>query len=130
MRAKDIKKVTLGDTITLEEFVAVARFGAYVEFSDAYRHRVERSRRLVEKWIKEGKVMYGVNTGFGALCTQLISPEKTAQLQRNILLSHATSVGEPLAEEDVRATMLMSFKILVKDIRGCGSRFWKCIDSF
>jgi histidine ammonia-lyase len=118
MRAKDIKKVTLGDTITLEEFVAVARFGAYVEFSDAYRHRVERSRRLVEKWIKEGKVMYGVNTGFGALCTQLISPEKTAQLQRNILLSHATSVGEPLAEEDVRATMLMVLQNLGQGYSG------------
>jgi histidine ammonia-lyase len=118
MRVKDIKKVTLGDTITLEEFVAVARFGAYVEFSDAYRHRVERSRRLVEKWMKEGKVMYGVNTGFGALCTQLISPEETAQLQKNILLSHATSVGEPLAEEDVRATMLMVLQNLGQGYSG------------
>jgi histidine ammonia-lyase len=118
LRAKDIKKVTLGDTITLEEFVAVARFGAYVEFSDTYRHRVERSRRLVEKWIKEGKVMYGVNTGFGAFCTQLVSPEKTAQLQRNILLSHATSVGEPLAEEDVRATMLMVLQNLGQGYSG------------
>jgi histidine ammonia-lyase len=118
LRAKDIKKVTLGDTITLKEFVAVARFGAYVEFSDSYRQRVERSRRLVEKWIVEGKVMYGVNTGFGALCTQLISPEKTAQLQRNILLSHATSVGEPLAEEGVRATMLMVLQNLGQGYSG------------
>jgi histidine ammonia-lyase len=118
LRAKDIKKVTLGDTITLKEFVAVARFGAYVEFSDSYRQRVERSRRLVEKWIEEGKVMYGVNTGFGALCTQLISPEKAAQLQRNILLSHATSVGEPLAEEGVRATLLMVLQNLGQGYSG------------
>jgi histidine ammonia-lyase len=118
LRAKDIKKVTLGDTIKLKEFVAVARFDAYVEFSDSYRQRVERSRRLLEKWIEEGKVMYGVNTGFGALCTQLISPEKTAQLQRNILLSHATSVGEPLAEEGVRATILMVLQNLGQGYSG------------
>ncbi|MGG3452095.1 aromatic amino acid ammonia-lyase [Domibacillus aminovorans] len=118
MQAKDIKKITLGDPISLEEFVAVARFGAFVEFSDGYRQRVERSSQLVEKWIKEGKVMYGVNTGFGALSTELISPEKTAQLQRNILLSHATSVGEPLAEEVVRATMLMVLQNLGQGYSG------------
>ncbi|HWO97393.1 MAG TPA: aromatic amino acid ammonia-lyase [Bacillus sp. (in: firmicutes)] len=118
MHAKDNKKVTLGDPISLEEFVAVARFGALVEFSDGYRQRVEMSSQLVEKWIKEEKVMYGVNTGFGALSTELISLEKTAQLQRNILLSHATSVGEPLAEEEVRATMLMVLQNLGQGYSG------------
>ncbi|WP_078412664.1 HAL/PAL/TAL family ammonia-lyase [Priestia abyssalis] len=118
MQANDIKKVILGDRITLEEFIAVARFGAIVEFSDGYRQRVEGSRQLVEKWIKEGKVMYGVNTGFGALSTELISLEKTAELQRNILLSHATSVGEPLAEEEVRATILMVLQNLGQGYSG------------
>lgn len=118
MHSKDIKKVTLGNPITLDEFVAVARFGACVEFSECYRQRVERSQRLVEKGVKEGKVMYGVNTGFGALSTELISPEKTAQLQRNILLSHATSVGEPLMGEDVRATMLMVLQNLGQGYSG------------
>lgn len=118
MDTKDIKKVILGDTLTLEEFVGIVRFGANVEFSDDYRQRVVRSRQFVEKWIKEGEVMYGVNTGFGALSTELISPEKTAQLQRNILLSHATSVGEPLAEEDVRATILMALQNLGQGYSG------------
>nr|WP_263324363.1 aromatic amino acid ammonia-lyase [Neobacillus sp. Marseille-Q6967] len=118
LRAKEIEKVILGNSITLDEFMAVARFGAYVEFSESYRERVERSGRLVEKGIKEGKVMYGVNTGFGALSTELISPEKTAQLQRNILLSHATSVGEPLEKEDVRATMLMVLQNLGQGYSG------------
>ncbi|MGE7768862.1 HAL/PAL/TAL family ammonia-lyase [Peribacillus sp. NPDC096540] len=118
MKASDIKKVTLGDRINLEEFIAVARFGAMVEFSDGYRQRVEGSRQLAEKWIEEGKVMYGVNTGFGALSTELISLEKTAQLQRNILLSHATSVGEPLVEEEVRATILMVLQNLGQGYSG------------
>ncbi|SEM98045.1 HAL/PAL/TAL family ammonia-lyase [Lihuaxuella thermophila] len=118
MRAKDIKKVTLGDPISMEEFVAIARFRAEVEFSDGYRQRVHRSRELVEKWMEEGKVMYGVNTGFGALCTEWISLEETAQLQRNILLSHATSVGEPLSEEEVRATILMVLQNLGQGYSG------------
>ncbi|KJF26405.1 histidine ammonia-lyase [Clostridium aceticum] len=100
-------KVILGGRITIEEFVAVARYGAVVEFSDSYIEGVKKSRSLVEKWIDEGRVMYGVTTGFGALCTQVISKEDTAKLQRNIILSHATSVGEPLSIEEVRGTMLM-----------------------
>lgn len=118
MRATEIKKVTLGDTLSLEEFVAISRFRATVEFSSSYCQRVDRSRGLVEKWMNEGKIMYGVNTGFGVLCTEVISPEETAQLQRNILLSHATSVGEPLSEEIVRAIMLMVLQNLGQGYSG------------
>nr|WP_241535854.1 aromatic amino acid lyase [Indiicoccus explosivorum] len=107
MAIKNIQHVTLGGKISLEEFVAVARLKVPVHFSEEYRQRVEKSSRLVQSWINEGKVMYGVNTGFGALSTQLISAEETALLQRNILVSHATSVGEPLEEETVRAILLM-----------------------
>jgi len=107
MHAQDIKRVVLGGEMRIEQLVAVARYGAKVEFSKAYCERVNRSRNLVDKWTGEGRVMYGVNTGFGALCTQLISAEEMRQLQRNILLSHAVSVGEPLSVEAVRATMFM-----------------------
>ena len=99
--------VELGGTATLEALVAVARHKKEVIFSDAYCERVNRSRALVEKWIREGRVMYGITTGFGALCDRVISEEETAQLQRNIILSHATSVGEPLTIEQTRAVMFM-----------------------
>ncbi|MET3504108.1 HAL/PAL/TAL family ammonia-lyase [Halalkalibacter oceani] len=102
-----VKKVVLGNEMTLEEFVSIARNGVHVEFSNMYRQRVERSSRLLRKWLEEGRVMYGVNTGFGALSTQKISADEVAQLQRNILLSHAVSVGEPLEEECVRAIIVM-----------------------
>ncbi|SHJ64110.1 histidine ammonia-lyase [Geosporobacter subterraneus DSM 17957] len=107
LRAQEIQKVILGGQISIEEFIAVARHGAMVEFSDSYITRVKKARDLVEKWTEEGRVMYGVTTGFGALCTQFISKEETAELQRNIILSHAVSVGEPLGIEEVRGTMLM-----------------------
>lgn len=105
--SKNIKKVELGNPIHLEEFVAVARYGAEVVFSEEYCRRVKRSRTLVEKWVEEERVMYGVTTGFGALCTKAIGKEETAQLQENIILTHAVSVGEPLREEGVRGIILM-----------------------
>lgn len=113
-----MKKVVLGHEITLDVFVSIARFGTQVEFSDEYRRRVEKSCQLVNKWIDEERIMYGVNTGFGALSTKIISADQTKVLQRNILLSHATSVGEPLEEESVRAIMLMVLQNLGQGYSG------------
>ncbi|KAB3538553.1 aromatic amino acid lyase, partial [Alkaliphilus pronyensis] len=103
LKAETINEVIIGNVdLKLEEFIAIARFGAKVEFSDEYCKRVLKARSLVEKWTKEGRVMYGITTGFGALCNKTISEEETAKLQKNIVLSHATSVGEPLSIEEVR----------------------------
>jgi histidine ammonia-lyase len=120
MNIKEINRVVLDDRINMKEFVAVARYGAKVEFSEDYKARVVKSRGLVEKWIEEGRVMYGITTGFGAMCTQVITVDETAKLQRNIVLSHSTSVGEPLSIEEVRATMLMVLQSVGQGY--CGAR--------
>ena len=96
-----------GKRLTAGDLAAVARFREPVGFSQEYKDRVKASRALVEKWVAEKRVMYGITTGFGVLCDRVISEEETATLQRNIVLSHATSVGEPMPEEEVRAIMLM-----------------------
>lgn len=107
MQANRIEKVTLGGRIGMDEFIAVTRYGAQVEFSDEYIERVKSSRALLEKWVGEGRAIYGVTTGFGALSKKAVSKEDAALLQKNILLTHSTSVGVPLSEEQVRGTMLM-----------------------
>lgn len=117
-RRNEMKTVRLGRPIDLDTFMAVVRGHARVEFSAEYKKRVDASRALVEKWVDEEKVMYGVTTGFGALCTKAISKEETAQLQKNIILSHSTSVGEPLSEEQVRATLLMVLQNLGQGYSG------------
>ena len=58
--------------------------------------RVVASRRVVEQALADGKAHYGINTGFGALASQRISTGQLVDLQRNILLSHACGVGEPV----------------------------------
>lgn len=112
------ENIILGTEIGLEEFVAVARGGAQVSFSEEYKSRVETSRKLVEQWVSEEKVMYGVTTGFGALCTKAIGKGETAKLQENIILSHSVSVGEPLSIERVRGTMLMILQNLGQGYSG------------
>ena len=112
------KTIVLGEPITMEQFIAVCREGAQVEFSHDYCQRVDRSRQLVERWVDEEKVMYGVTTGFGALCTKAISKEETAKLQENIILSHSVSLGEPLSIERVRGIMLMILQNLGRGYSG------------
>jgi histidine ammonia-lyase len=106
---KYIKKVYLGEgDIAIEEFVAVARYEAEVCFSQSYEERVKKSRQLVEKILEENRLIYGVNTGFGDNVKYVISPKDADLLQKNIVRSHACSVGEPLGKELVRAIQLMA----------------------
>ena len=55
-----------------------------------------KARELVEKWVREGRAVYGVTTGFGALCEVAIPADQTRALQENILMSHAAGVGKPV----------------------------------
>jgi histidine ammonia-lyase len=104
----DIQEVVLGDVLmSMNEFVAVARYGAKVTFSRSYLEKVNKSRGLVEKFLKENRLIYGVTTGFGDNVSKVISPEDSEVLQRNIVLSHSVSVGAPLPKEMVRGSLLM-----------------------
>lgn len=118
MKANNMKKVILGKALTIEEFMAIVRFGAEVEFSQEYCARVEKSRRIVEKCVEEERVVYGTTTGFGALVTKSIGKEDAEKLQRNIILTHSTSVGEPFKEEEVRAIILMVLQSLGRGVSG------------
>lgn len=71
--------------------------------------RVTRSRAIVEQALEDGQPHYGINTGFGVLADQSISKEKLGQLQKNILLSHACGVGEPIPSEITR--LMLQIKI-------------------
>ena len=85
---------------------AVASGGAIVRLAPATRRRVARCRRLLEQAAADGAPHYGVNTGFGSLARQRIAATELAQLQRNLVRSHAAGAGAPLPDAIVRATML------------------------
>ena len=104
--------------LSIEDLVAVARHGARVDISEDARSRVLAARTLVETWVAKRRAVYGVTTGFGALCDVAIPQEQTRALQENILMSHAAGVGEPFADEVVRATMAVRVQDLAKGRAG------------
>jgi histidine ammonia-lyase len=105
--------------ISIDDLVAVARHRAPAAFSSAGEARVARTSALINRWVAEGKVIYGITTGFGALCNVTISPEETRQLQENILMSHAAGVGDPLPEAVSRAVMALRVHDLSMGCSGC-----------
>ncbi len=111
--------VTLdGKGLTLEQLEAVARRGARVRLDAATLERIGRSRRGIEARVAAGEVIYGVNTGFGRLADVQIPAGKLTQLQLNLLRSHACGVGEPFAEDIVRAMLLLRANVLAGGYAG------------
>lgn len=107
-----------GANLTLELVAKVARRLWKVSLSPAARERILRSRQTVERHLASGDVIYGLNTGFGKLATVRISNDDIYRLQRNLILSHAAGVGEPLSEEEVRAMMLLRIQSLAVGCSG------------
>ncbi len=104
--------------MTLAQTEAVAG-GAQVFISGAAFDRIERSRRYVEEIVARGEIVYGINTGFGALSEVTIPAEQLRELQVNLVRSHACGVGEPLPETVVRGIMLHRANVLAKGYSGC-----------
>src|SRR5438874_346956 len=73
---------------------------------------VERSRRRVEAALADGHAHYGINTGFGALANQRVPDDQLAKLQRNLLLSHAVGVGEPVPPAITRVMLRLKIHAL------------------
>ncbi len=111
--------VTLdGHSLSIADVVAVARGNAPVAIAPQALGAVQRSRRAVEAAIERGQTMYGVNTGFGKLAHVRIPPAQARQLQLNLIRSHASGVGEPLALDAVRAMMLLRANVLLRGTSG------------
>lgn len=98
--------------VTVEQVVAVARHGEKVELSDDALSAIAASRSLVDELADDPQPHYGVSTGFGALATAHIPPERRQQLQRSLVRSHAASSGAEVEREVVRGTMLLRLSTL------------------
>ncbi len=114
-----MKTIFLGDDgMTLQDLVTIARQGARVRLKKTSEKRIAHSRKLIEKWVRDGTTVYGVTTGFGALSDVSISEKDTRKLQQNILMSHAAGTGPCLDEETVRAVMALRIKDLARGHSG------------
>ncbi len=107
-----------GQQLSLEEIAAVARGVETVSLAAVARDRMEASRQTVERILAEGRVVYGVNTGFGKLSDYAIPPEELRELQVNLVRSHSCGVGRPLPEEETRAMILLRANVLALGLSG------------
>ena len=109
-----------GSDLTIEQIVAVARGHEPVaSLSEEVRQLMQRSHDWVKLSITQsGKVIYGVNTGFGSLANKVISADEARKLSRNLILLCVCGVGEPLPEDVVRAMMVIRANMLAKGNSG------------
>ena len=80
--------------------------------------RIQKNRAAVDQVVADKRIVYGINTGFGPLCTTLISDEDTQKLQYNLLLSHAVGVGDLISEEISRLMLILKLHALALGYSG------------
>src|SRR5690242_16364083 len=107
-----------GNSLTLEQVTAVAAAGARVSVAPWASQRAGAARKIVDRLVDSRAVAYGVTTGFGKLSDVAIPPDRLAELQVNLVRSHAAGVGDLLPEREVRAMMLLRANVIAKGFSG------------
>ena len=107
-----------GSSLRIEDVFAVAAGGATVKVAPPARERALLARRAVEDIVDRKEVAYGVTTGFGKLSEVAVPPDRLAELQVNLVRSHAAGVGPLLPEREVRAMMLLRANVIAKGYSG------------
>lgn len=112
-------KIILGKgKLSIEDVVNVCRNGYKVEIAEEAVKKMQIARDLVERYVNEEIVSYGITTGFGKFSDVIISKDETEELQRNLIISHSCGVGNPLSIENARAIMLLRVNNFTKGHSG------------
>ncbi|MFT4738546.1 MAG: histidine ammonia-lyase [Paraglaciecola sp.] len=88
------------------------------EIGDAARAKIDRSSKQVDQIVAADEIVYGINTGFGPLCTTVIDASQASRLQENILKSHAVGVGEKLSKRLTRLMLVTKLHALAQGYSG------------
>lgn len=107
-----------GFSLGTNDLVALGKWQYKIELTEDAKRRVLEARELVEDVIKEKKVAYGVNTGFGKFAKIVISHDKLSELQVNLVRSHSAGVGQPLSPEKTRMLLALRINVLSKGYSG------------
>jgi len=108
----------LDSSISIEDVIHVARNSQNIKLSESVVSKMKASRNYVDKIIQGNKLIYGINTGFGALSNKIIDRKELKQLQLNLVRSHCTGVGKNFSEEIVRAILFLRAVCLSKGHSG------------
>lgn len=103
-----------GSNLKIEDVVKVARENEKVELSPDAIERIKKCRNFLEEKIKQGEIMYGVNTGIGELASVALPPDKIKEFQKYLIYNHAAGIGDAAPIEHVRAAMVSRVNVHAK----------------
>lgn len=106
------------DTFTFHDVLAIAKNPSKGKLTKEAKNQILKSQKNVRKIVESDRTVYGINTGFGPLCDVKISEEETAQLQHNLIISHAVGVGKPIDKELSKIMMIAKVHALSKGFSG------------
>ena len=106
------------DTFTISDIMAILDDPKKAKLTKESKQKILQSQQNVQKIVASDRTVYGINTGFGPLCDVKISEEETAQLQHNLIISHAVGVGKPIAKELSKVMMISKIHALSKGFSG------------
>ncbi len=106
------------DHLTASIAISISKGTTKGILSDATRDVIRKSANDVKKIADGDKAVYGINTGFGPLCTTQISKSETSTLQKNLLMSHAVGLGDPIRNEITKLMMILKVHALAKGFSG------------
>src|ERR1700680_2801921 len=107
-----------GGALTIDAVVRAARGREGVSIDPGVRARMAPAREVVDRLDREGAVVYGVTTGFGALADRAVDPPDRSLLQRSVVWSHAAGSGPLLDDEVVRGMILLRARTLAAGLSG------------
>ncbi|MEC3878874.1 histidine ammonia-lyase [Parapedobacter sp. 10938] len=106
------------DQLTIGKTMALTHGKLHGTLSAKDRHKIDRSESYVKDIVNHHEVVYGINTGFGPLCDTIISPQDTANLQHNLLKSHAVGVGNSISKSVAKTMMIIKAQALAQGYSG------------
>jgi len=110
------------DRLTAGTALKIARGEMTWQLSAKTIEKVRASRKAVEAIVESEKTVYGINTGFGSLCTTIISRDETTKLQHNLLRSHSVGVGPAIPAEVAKLMMVLKCHALAQGYSGISAR--------
>lgn len=112
------KIIITGKDLTLEKIVKVCREYEFVELANEAKEKILASRKIVDDFVDNEKVVYGITTGFGKFSDVTITKEESKLLQKNLIMTHAVGAGKPFDTEIVRGIILLRINNLAKGFSG------------
>lgn len=107
------KLVLDGQSLTIDSLMKINDY-THIELAEEAWESVRKSRKVIDDILKSGKIVYGINTGFGNFSEVIIEPEKLSLLQENLIRSHSAGVGNVLSPERTKRVLALRINVLAK----------------